>query len=144
MVRGSTVRRCALVASWAVLAASSSASTAAADDTQPRFDYLLNCAGCHRTDASGSATVPPLTGLAPLVATPDGRAYLVRVPGVAQAPLSDERLAVLLNWALAEFSGARGFPPYSAGEVASLRADPLRDPLSERERLKRGQAPFSH
>ena len=144
MVRRSGVGRCVLGASWVMLAAWSSASIAVADDTQPRFDYLLNCAGCHRVDASGSATVPPLTGLAPLVATPDGRAYLVRVPGVAQAPLSDERLAVLLNWALAEFSGAHGFAPYSAGEVATLRGDPLRDPLSERERLKRGQAPFPH
>jgi mono/diheme cytochrome c family protein len=144
MVRGGAVRRCALVALWAALAASSATSQAIADDTQPRFDFLLNCAGCHRMDASGSATVPPLTGLAPLIATPDGRAYLVRVPGVAQAPLSDERLAMLLNWALAEFSGAHGFAPYSAGEVAPLRADPLRDPLSERERMKRGLSPFPH
>jgi hypothetical protein len=51
---------------------------------------------------------------------------------------------VLLNWALAEFSGAHEFVPYSAGEVAVLRAHPLRDPLRERERLKRGQPPFPH
>lgn len=116
---------------------------ARADDSQPRFDYLLNCAGCHRIDATGSPEVPALTEIAPFLATPAGRAYLVRVPGVAQAPLSDDRVAALLNWALAEFGGAGEFAPYSAAEVASLRADPLRDPLRERERVKRGQTPFS-
>lgn len=119
-------------------------ASAGADDAQPRFDYLLNCAGCHRIDATGSAEVPALTAIAPFLTTPAGRAYLVRVPGVAQAPLSDARVAALLNWALAELGGATAFTPYSAAEVAPLRADPLRDPLSERERVKRGQAPFSH
>jgi mono/diheme cytochrome c family protein len=114
----------------------------AADDAQPRFDYLLNCAGCHRMDASGSASIPPLTRIAPFLATPRGRAYLVRVPGVAQAPLSDQRLAALLNWALDEFGGANGFAPYTAAEVASLRADPLRDPTGERDRLRGEESDF--
>jgi mono/diheme cytochrome c family protein len=126
------------VLAWALTTAS-----ALGDDSQPRFDYLLNCAGCHRTDATGSPEVPALTQIAPFLATPAGRAYLGRVPGVAQAPLSDERVAALLNWALAEFGGAGEFAPYTAAEVATLRADPLRDPLRERERVKRGQAPFS-
>jgi len=126
------------VFAWALTTAS-----ALADDSQPRFDYLLNCAGCHRTDATGSEEVPALTQVAPFLATPAGRAYLVRVPGVAQAPLSDERVAALLNWALTEFGGAGEFAPYTAAEVATLRADPLRDPLRERERVKRGQTPFS-
>lgn len=119
-----------LVWSWVVPAA-------AADDAGPRFDYLLNCAGCHRTDATGSREVPALTGMASFLATPQGRTYLVRVPGVAQAPLSDRRLAALLNWALIEFGGAERFTAYSAAEVATLRRKPLRDPLRERERLAR-------
>jgi hypothetical protein len=122
--------------------ASVSTCVLAADDAQPRFDYLLNCAGCHRMDASGSASIPPLTRIAPFLATPRGRAYLVRVPGVAQAPLSDQRLAALLNWALDEFGGANGFAPYTAAEVASLRADPLRDPTGERDRLHGEESDF--
>jgi hypothetical protein len=125
-----------------VLACALTTASALADDSQPRFDYLLNCAGCHRTDATGSPEVPALTQIAPFLSTPAGRAYLVRVPGVAQAPLSDERVAALLNWALAEFCGATEFTPYSAAEVAMLRSAPLRDPLSERERVKRGLTPF--
>jgi hypothetical protein len=115
----------------------------AADDMQPRFDYVLNCAGCHRMDASGSAVVPSLAGIAPFLATPRGRAYLVRVPGVAQAPLSDERVAALLNWALAEFGGAEKFAPYSAAEVAALRAAPLRDPFGERDKIHSEQSSLS-
>ena len=127
---------------WVAGCCLSAASAVAADDAQPRFDYLLNCAGCHRTDATGSELVPPLTGIAPFLTTPEGRAYLVRVPGVAQSPLSDARVAALLNWALGELGGAEGFTPYSAAEVAALRGDPLRDPLAERARIKRGQTPF--
>lgn len=123
-----------LVWSWVMPVA------AAADDAGPRFDYLLNCAGCHRADATGSSEVPALTEMASFLATPQGRTYLVRVPGVAQAPLSDERLAALLNWTLVEFGGADRFTAYSAAEVAALRAEPLRDPRRERERLKSGQA----
>jgi len=115
----------------------------AADDDRPRFDYLLNCAGCHRMDARGSALVPPLTEIAPFLATPRGRAYLVRVPGVAQSPLSDERVAALLNWVLGEFCGAEGFSPYSAAEVAALRTEPLRDPFSERDSIRRARSVFS-
>ena len=139
------VRRVGQLAGAVVVAVAYAATgaRAAADDSLARFDYLLNCAGCHRPDATGSREVPALTKISPFLASQEGRVYLVRVPGVAQAPLSDERVAALLNWALAEFAGAEEFSPYSAAEVGTLRADPLRDPLSERERVKRGQAPFS-
>lgn len=108
---------------------------AGTEEALPRFDYVLNCGGCHRLDGSGSSAAPALTSLGDLLRTEGGRAYLVRVPGVAQAPLSDDRLAALLNWALRELSGVHGFAEYSAGEVKRLRADPLRSPSSERRRV---------
>jgi len=96
-------------------------------------DYLLHCSACHRTDGTGTpGTVPTLVGVGSLLAEAGGREYLVRVPGVAQAALSDERLARLLNWVLAEFSAVEA--GYSAAEVARLRAAPLRDPASARPR----------
>jgi mono/diheme cytochrome c family protein len=99
----------------------------------PGEDYVLHCSGCHHADGAGvPGIVPPLSGLAPFLATPAGRAYLVRVPGVAQAPLDDDRLAALLNWVLREMSGAQPDPAYEAREVAALRARPLRDALAER------------
>ena len=76
--------------------------------------------------------VPGLQGLAPLLAAPGGRAYLAAIPGVAQAPLDDARLARLLDWVLTELSGIRPDPPFTAGELAALRAAPLRDPFAAR------------
>ena len=103
---------------------------------------MLHCAACHRLDGTGTpGVVPSLHGIGGLLATPEGRAYLARVPGVAQAPLSDERLARLLNWVLAEFSGTAPTPGYTAREVGALRLNPLRDPASVRETLQERTAP---
>jgi hypothetical protein len=68
---------------------------------------------------------PTLHGLAKIVAAPGGRAYVARVPGVAQAPVGDLELAALLNWVLASFSATPPSLPFSAAELAELRTDPL-------------------
>ena len=121
----------------AVLAAALAVASAAGGAPLPREDYVLHCSGCHRAEGAGvPGVVPPLSGLAPFLATPAGRASLVRVPGVAQAPLDDERLAALLNWVLREISGAPA-PGYDAREVGALRARPLRDVVAERARVAR-------
>jgi len=99
-------------------------------------DYALNCSACHGLDGAGTPGVTPtLHGLGPLLAATGGRAYLARVPGVAQAPLSDARLARLLNWVLERYSDAAPEPPYSADEIGRLRSAPLRDTRSAREAL---------
>jgi mono/diheme cytochrome c family protein len=111
---------------------------AASAAPSPREDYLLHCSGCHHADGAGvPGLVPPLSGLAPFLATPQGRGYLVRVPGVAQSPLDDERLAALVNWVLREMSGAQPSPAYDASEVGALRARPLRDARAERAGIRR-------
>lgn len=69
---------------------------------------------------------------------PDGRAFLVRVPGVAHAMLDDARLAVMLNWMLDTYSPAevaQAFEPYTASEVADLRRRPIENPKRTRARL---------
>jgi hypothetical protein len=103
----------------------------------PRLDYVLQCMGCHREDGSGApGRVPSLDGVGRFLALPGGRAYLARVPGVAQAPLDDASLAALLNWLVARFDPAAApFPPFDAAEVARLRAEPLLDATAERERI---------
>jgi mono/diheme cytochrome c family protein len=106
----------------------------------PRADYLLHCAGCHLADGRGSpGAVPSLAGpLGRIVASPAGRDYLARVPGAAQAPISDEALAAVLNWLLLEFNRATlpsGFRPLSGSEVARSRARVLADPLKLRREL---------
>ena len=71
-----------------------------------------------------------MTGMvARFLAVPGGREYLVRVPGVATAVLTDAQLAELLNWTLYRFDAAHvpaRFQPYTATEVGALRRQPLR------------------
>jgi cytochrome c553 len=93
--------------------------------------WTLNCQGCHRPDGTGSpATAPALAGVvAKFLSVPGGRDYLGRVPGVAASPLADADLAEVLNWMLWRFDAAdlpADFQPYTAADVARLRARPLR------------------
>jgi hypothetical protein len=106
-------------------------------------DYLLYCRGCHlhTGDAVPAANVPSLQALAPLVKTPAGREYIVRVPGVSQTPMDDERLAAVLNWVLESFNGDTlpdDFEPYTAEEVAEARVKVLKDPLKTRAEILEG------
>ncbi|MXY55527.1 MAG: cytochrome c [Gammaproteobacteria bacterium] len=105
-----------------------------------RFDYLLHCSGCHRPDGTGAAPeVPSLRdAVGSLVATPEGRDYIARVPEVAQSPLDDDDLARLLNWILQEFNADTlpdGFRPLNGAEVGAARARILADPIRAREKI---------
>lgn len=106
----------------------------------PRADYLLHCGGCHLPDASGvPPLVPSLAGtLGRIVATPEGRDYIVRVPGASQTPLSDEALAAVMNWLLVTFNAGNlpaDFEPLSGREVGRSRRNVLADPQKMREAL---------
>jgi hypothetical protein len=68
---------------------------------------------------------------------PGAREYWVQVPGAAQAPLSNARLAALMNWLVQRFAGKRPKPAYSAQEVGRLRTNPLRDPIGRRNEIRR-------
>jgi hypothetical protein len=94
-------------------------------------NWTLNCQGCHRSDGSGSdATAPGIADtVAKFLLVPGGREYLIRVPGVAASPLSDTDLAEVINWMLWRFDKEHlpaSFQPYTAAEIAPLRARPLR------------------
>jgi hypothetical protein len=96
----------------------------------PEVNFQLQCMGCHRGDGSGQAgRVPSFRRtLVPLSYLPQGREFLIRVPGVAQAPLSDADIALLLNWMVRHMSDVRiglRFKDYSAEEVHRQRARPL-------------------
>lgn len=113
---------------------------AAAFGYQPAVNYQLNCMGCHGADGSGEADrVPSLRrSLALLSAIPQGRDYLIRVPGVAQSPLDDSQIAALLNWMarhLSDLPLPPDFVDYSAAEVRRARAHPLARVRAERARL---------
>ena len=113
------------------------ASAAGADS---RADYLLHCGGCHLPTGYGDPpNVPSLHGdMGRMVATPEGREYLYRVPGAAQAQVDDERLAGIINWILQEFNAdtlPEDFTPVTAAEVSEGRPNILADPLKFREQF---------
>ncbi len=103
----------------------------------PETNYMLHCQGCHRPDGSGApGAVPDLRGhVAVFLGSSAGRAFLVRVPGSANSPLSDRELAELLVWMVKRFDPAHvpsDFAPYDAVEVASLRKQSLSKVQGER------------
>ena len=107
------------------------AGTATSD---PKTDYLLYCRGCHLANGkSVPPEVPSLHELGPLLKSEAGREYIIRVPGVSQTPMSNERLAAVLNWVVSEFNEApQNFQPYSAAEVSTARVKVLADPKGYR------------
>ena len=124
----------AVAVAWAAATVTGARAESLATTTAAH-DYVLSCAGCHKLDGSGSARVPSLHDTGTVLARTGGRDYLLRVPGAAQAPLSDARLAAVLNYVLTEFGGAAPAPPFGAEEVAAARATTLSDPRSVRAAL---------
>jgi len=106
-----------------------------------RVNYMLNCQGCHGAGGAGTrdGAVPVMQNfVGKFLTVRDGREFLVRVPGSANAALGDAALAELLNWMLPQISPAQipaDFQPYTAAEVGELRRHPLEDVERERARL---------
>lgn len=126
----------------AVLSAVLLLAAAGAGAASPRLDYTLHCMGCHRADGAGTPPgIPRLAGQVGYYLTvPEGRAYLVQVPGASQSLLDDAALAGVINWILAEFGGAsvgEGFQPYTAEEVARYRRNRPDDVAALRRTLHR-------
>lgn len=105
---------------------------------------MLFCQGCHGEQAQGvPGKVPPLAGsLNRFMRAPEGRDYLLRVPGAANSALSDEQLTAVLNW-LAERFAPAGEPqaaPFTVAEVTRLRHTPLANVLARRAEVVRALA----
>ena len=101
-----------------------------ADAGRARQNYLIHCMGCHGESGLGlEGQVPSFSNtLAKISASPQGRDYVLRVPGVTQATLDERQTAEVLNWVLAEFSSedaAQRIAPFTAAEVARARQQPL-------------------
>lgn len=106
-----------------------------------RADYVLQCAGCHRVDGRGSNPhgIPDFRqSVGAFVHVPEGREYLIRVPGAAHSQLSNAELAAVLNWLLHTFSPQQlpePFLPYTEAEVAQARPQRYDDVVPVRHAL---------
>ena len=137
-------------AAVALLGALLQISSAAADipgpDTTARIpeinhtvsNYLQSCGGCHGIQGvSAIGLVPQLRDrVGWFLCTPNGRDFIVQLPDVAFAGVSDQELADVLNFMVFDLGGAstpKGAKPYSAAEVKQLRENtPLRTGLRAR------------
>jgi mono/diheme cytochrome c family protein len=107
---------------------------------EPQVNFQLQCMGCHHADGAGEkGRVPSIRRTLVLFsALPEGREYLLRVPGVAQATLSDQDLAALMNWMVRNLSDVplpQNFAEFTAAEVGTARRQPLAAVIAQRARL---------
>ena len=106
-----------------------------------RISFMLHCSGCHQPDGSGSpdSGIPDMRGsIGHYLRLPEGRAYLVQVPGTSQSSLNDKDTATLLNWMVSTLAGQQvpaDFLPYTQDEVSRLRGKPLDDVSAARTQV---------
>jgi mono/diheme cytochrome c family protein len=123
---------CAAVFAAALLASANTLAQGAG------YNYLLHCGGCHIEDGSGMPPhVPDLRIEMPYFASfIEGRAYMARVPGVVQSPMTTEQLTQVLNLILSLFAPeSANLQPYSVDEVTRYQQDALLDPKKLRDEL---------
>ncbi len=92
--------------------------------------FILRCGGCHGTlGQSPPKSVPQLRGIAGwFLCLPAAREYIIRLPNVSRAQLSDADLAGVMNFVtfqLGETSAPKGAARFTAEEVHEIRTRPL-------------------
>lgn len=103
----------------------------------PRTNYLLYCSGCHLVNGEGNQpNVPTLhKELGRMMEVSAMREYLVRIPGSAQAPITDQELTDVINWVLEQWNTdtlPKDFQMLTLEEVTAARKRILADPLRYR------------
>ncbi len=114
----------------------------------PHAGYLLHCSGCHGADGAGSVNggIPAFQdSVALLAGDAEGRLYMMHVPGVVSAGLSDQDTADVTNYIL-DLWGPDA-PRFTASEVKAARATPVPDVVALRRqiahRMDEGGTPLS-
>jgi len=125
----SAARRLPAIAVAAVVAAGLGASAAGAQ-ISAKSAFLERCGGCHGLDGRSVAVlVPDLRDqVGYFLCTPQGRAYIGRLPNVAFSGVSDQELAGIINYTVFTVGGASapaGAKAYTAAETGRLRRRPL-------------------
>jgi hypothetical protein len=108
-----------------------------------RTDYMLHCSGCHGMDGLGKPEkgIPRFTDqVGHFLRLPEGRAFVMQVPGLLGVRLPDERAAAVTNWMIREFAGPSlpaDFVPYSAAEARRHRESRPADIIGRRDEIYR-------
>ncbi|WP_323750219.1 hypothetical protein [Marinobacter sp.] len=106
-------------------------SQAAATERSAEANYVLRCAGCHGTDGEGveAAGIPTFPGFVDeFFNDEEGRLYLMHVPGVVGAGLSNNEIARVMNLVVDRW-GKPGVvvEHFTPDEVHRLRQQPVKD-----------------
>ena len=118
--------------------------------SEPSYNYKLFCQGCHLPDGTGVlGEVPSLVNnLSRYIKTPEGREFVVQVPGVMHALLTDVEVAELLNWLVKNFDDqffeGGEFLPYSSQEVTNIRAKGYVDIVAKRKNILKKSYDFEN
>jgi cytochrome c553 len=110
-----------------------------AQEHSPPVNYQLRCAGCHGQDGMGvtSAGIPPFPGFIDgFFQTDASRLYLMHVPGINTASLTDAEIAGVMNY-VAERWGSSEVQrtDFTTSEVTRLRAQPVQDVVALRRTI---------
>ncbi|WP_372966168.1 cytochrome c [Marinobacter sp.] len=94
-------------------------------------NYVLRCAGCHGMDGKGveAAGIPTFPGFVDeFFNDEEGRLYLMHVPGVVGAGLSNHEIASVMNFVVDRW-GKPGVvvDHFTPEEVGRLRQQPVKD-----------------
>jgi hypothetical protein len=130
----------------AASAASRPLPSAISDPALAQSDYVENCGGCHGVQGSSApAELPELRDrVGYFMCTPEGRAYLIRLPNVAHSRIKDnQQLADLVNFVIFGIGGAStpaDAIPFTADEVARERKFALSSASLKAERATHVEA----
>lgn len=97
----------------------------------PAANYLLRCSGCHGLDGSGliAGGIPPFPGFIDVFfKDEESRLYMMHVPGVVSASLTNQEIAEVMNYILDRWGAPdHGATYYTEAEVTELREQPVAD-----------------
>ena len=129
------------VAMSLLIAAFCATAARAEGERRGATDYLMHCSGCHDMDGSGHPTkgIPDFRDqVGYFLRWPEGRAFLLQVPGLLNSGLTDERAAGVVTWLVRRFAGASlppDFVPYTGEEAGRYREQRPVDIAAARQRL---------
>ena len=135
------ILRSAVTFSALTLALAATAFAADKSGTRARTDYLLHCSGCHGQDGTGKPEkgIPRFTDqVGFFLKLPEGRAFLMQVPGLLSANMPDDRAAAVVTWMIKEFAGLsmpEKLEPYTAAESKRYKAERPADIMGRRNEI---------
>lgn len=122
--------------SWVVaMGLSLAAPVLSAQEYSASVNYQLRCAGCHGQDGMGvpAGGIPPFPKYVDgFFSTENSRLYLMHVPGINGASLTDREIAAVMNYVGERWGEPGARKPFTAEEVTALRARPVEDVVALR------------